>query len=70
MCGAVGCLPPLWEAVHIYVPFFASFLFLLILVVYEDVTTTGAGKKASNGLSEIGELICVLFTYCRQENAN
>ena len=30
---------------------------------------TGAGKIASNGLCEIGKLICVLFTYCRQENA-
>ena len=28
VCGAVGCLPPLWKVVHIYVPFSAPFLLL------------------------------------------
>ena len=30
---------------------------------------TGAGNITSHGMRETGELICVLFTYCRQEFA-
>ena len=36
VCGAVGCLPPLGKR---YPSFSAPFLFLLILAVYEDVTS-------------------------------